>query len=653
MSVQFGSWNFSGQPLDRDLLAKVQAVLSPYGPDQATSYSEDEVGILYHAYHTTRESRLETQPHVMTSGAILTWDGRLDNRDELMRLLAVSSGNDCNDMSIVARAYERWGTDCFPKLVGDWALSMWNPRERTLVLAKDPVGPRQLYYTRDSRAFTWSTILDPLVLFSEKTLELNEEYIAGWLGHFPASHLTPYSGIQAVPASSFIRADTRQLETVRYWDFDPSRRIRYHNDVDYEEHFRNLFEIAVKRRLRSDSPVIAELSGGIDSSSIVSMADLIIGKGDAETPRLDTISYYDDSEPSWNERPYFTIVERKRGRAGCHIDLSSARSFDFTRMADRFLATPSSPGRNPATSGQVRQAMSSTGARVMLSGVGGDEFTGGVPTPIPQLANLLARAQLGRLARELKHWALTQRKPWIHVLWETLKRFVPADLAGVPEFSRPASWLEPAFVKRQRAALTGYERPISLVGPLPSFQEFQHTVEAIRRQLGCADLSPNLLSEKRYPYLDREFLEFLSAIPREQLVRPGERRSLIRRALRGIVPGEILQRKRKAFVARSPRLAIDAQWESVTEISRNMLSASLGIVDARVFQSALDKARSGKPMSIVPVLRTIQIESWLRNVRERTALGQKRFEAVAQDRGSRAPFHALEPLVSAEKGERR
>ena len=86
---------------------------------------------------------------------------------------------------------------------------------------------------------------------------------------------------------------------------------------------------AVRRRLRSDSPILAELSGGMDSSSIVCMADTIIARGNAETPRLDTLSYYDDSEPNWNERPYFTKVEEKRGRTGCHIDVRQARTFQF------------------------------------------------------------------------------------------------------------------------------------------------------------------------------------------------------------------------------------------------------------------------------------------------------------------------------------
>jgi hypothetical protein len=83
----------------------------------------------------------------------------------------------------------------------------------------------------------------------------------------------------------------------------------------------------------------------MDSSSIVCLADTIIARGAAETPRLDTLSYYADSEPNWNERPYFTKVEEKRGRTGCHIDVGSQESFKFEFDNDRFAATPGSGGR--------------------------------------------------------------------------------------------------------------------------------------------------------------------------------------------------------------------------------------------------------------------------------------------------------------------
>ncbi len=156
MSVQYGTWNLNGQPLGPGCHEKVSTLLAPYGPDSNEAYSESSVKILYRAFHTTKESRREIQPHISSSGAVITWDGRLDNRADLTSqlpdLVTVSS----TDVAIIAAAYEKWGTNCFAKLIGDWALSIWQPVQRLLILAKDPIGTRHLYYSIDDNQVTWN-----------------------------------------------------------------------------------------------------------------------------------------------------------------------------------------------------------------------------------------------------------------------------------------------------------------------------------------------------------------------------------------------------------------------------------------------------------------------------------------------------------------
>jgi asparagine synthase (glutamine-hydrolysing) len=347
----------------------------------------------------------------------------------------------------------------------------------------------------------------------------------------------------------------------------------------------------------------------MDSCSIVCVADAVIAQESAETLRLDTLSYFNDAEPNWNERVYFSKVEEKRGRAGCHIDLGADHPFPFEAQTAALQAMPGSHPRNSQSARQRAAHLREGGYRVVLSGIGGDEVTGGVPTPVPELADLLARARLGRLAHQLKLWALAKRKPWFHLFFETISRFLPR---GSAKEKRPPVWLDPAFVGRHRFALSGYEHRVQLSRALPSFQEGISTLDALRRQLACDDLPSDPPYEKRYPYLDRDLLEFLFAIPREQLVRPGERRSLMRRALVGIVPAEILQRRRKAYMARTPLAAISQDWESFAALSTNMVAVSLGIVDARSFTETLDRARQGKEVPIVSLMRTLDLEIWLR-----------------------------------------
>ena len=641
MSVQFGRWHFGGLPPAPEYLEKASEFLARYGPDGESRYSAPGVDIIYRAFHTTRESRHENQPQRLPSGAMLTWDGRLDNRNDLVREFPERLSLESGDAEIAAAAYEECGTHCFARLIGDWALSVWDPRERTLVLAKDFLGARHLYYAHQRDHVAWSTILDPLLLLAGKPFQLEEEYIAGWLARFPDAQLTPYHGILAVRPSTFVRITSQKQLLISYWSFNPRTAIRYAREEEYEEHFRAAFGQAVRRRLRSETTVIAELSGGMDSSSIVCVAEQLIARNEADAPRLETISYYDDSEPNWNELPYIQIVEKLRGRMGCHIDLG-AKAIPALPQ-EWFASTPSHAAiRPPEADRQFSQYIETLGSRVLLSGVGGDEFTGGVPTPTPELGDLMMRLRAAELAKRLKAWALVKRQPWFHLVIDVARRFLPLCLVGLAERPAPPEWLNSAFLKRQSRASSGYRSRWLFTGALPSFQEHLCAVAGLRRQLAAAALPCQPVHEIRYPYLDRDLLEFVCAIPREQLVRPGQRRSLMRRSLAGIVPAELLNRRRKAFAIRKPTIHVTEQIpELFSNPSETLFCAALGAVDAHALLKEPERARRGDEVQVVALLRAMQLEFWLREIGRRGLLGGRATRnasvSLREDRGTSRP----------------
>src|SRR5713226_487943 len=102
MSVQAGIWNPLGEPVNREFLAQMGESLAEYGPDGETTYFDGSVGMLYRPFHTTLDSRVERQPHVSPGGRVITWDGRLDNRDELIPQLCNDMTDDRTDVAIVA-----------------------------------------------------------------------------------------------------------------------------------------------------------------------------------------------------------------------------------------------------------------------------------------------------------------------------------------------------------------------------------------------------------------------------------------------------------------------------------------------------------------------------------------------------------------------
>lgn len=616
MSPQFGIWNFDNRPIEAGFLQEVNNLLASHGPDGQNTYANGSIGIGYSAFNTTEESHGEVQPHETPSRHVITWDGRLDNRDELTKELAGPPAGDMADLAFVASSFERWDTRSFVKLTGDWALSVWSPADRTLFLATDYMGIRPLYFSLTRHAVVWCTLLHPLVALYGSSLTVDDEFIAGYLALCPAAHLTPYREIRAVPPGCFVSIRDGKAATHRYWTFQPGRRIEYKTDPEYEDHFRHVFRQAVVRRLRSDSPILAELSGGLDSSSIVCVADDIIARGEAGSAQLDTVSYFDPAEPASDERPYIAHVERKRGRKGHHIDTArygGAFSFDYQGL----VVVPGANGNTKGVRGALFELMQNGKYRVVLSGSAGDEFLGGIPNPIPQLADLLVSAQPIKFAKELAAWSLIKRRPWIHLLWDVLVFLLPLTLrAPLAKDTEVAAWIDASFAKRYRIALR-QSGPLGTYGFWqPSGRDRARTLIAMRRQIAYSNAYAAGLEDRRYPYLDQDLIEFLLSIPASQLLRPGQRRSLMRRALSGLVPAEILSRRTKGSVARSALATIETNWAALEQLLISPLSVTAGYVNCTRFEEGMRAAKTGDAPRLVDLMKALHLEAWLRNLAE-------------------------------------
>lgn len=638
MSSQAGIWNFDGRPVDRGMFGKLSSTIEQYGPDGGKDYIDNSIAMAYRAFHTTLESRVERQPYRSARGNVITWDGRLDNREELIPRLHSDLGEDRSDIAIVAAAFERWSSDCFREFVGDWAVAIWSCADQTILLSKDYIGIRHLYYSLSEKGVVWCSDLGGIMHLAHGNLTLNDEYIAGYLGLYPEAHFTPYREILPVPAGKFVRFHDGNATIQSYWTFEPGLKIRYKKDSEYEEHFRRVFREAVRRRLRSDSPILAELSGGLDSSSIVCIADDIVARGETGLPQLDTLSLYDKSEPQGDDWRFFNIVEEMRGRVGYHIDLGKYPA--SIGLEHRTLVAR--PGTLP--SGQEWELERSTimergGYRVVLSGIGGDEFLGGVPEPSPELADLLARFQIVKLARQLEAWSLVKRRPWVHLLSNAFCELLPdwLDIRRVT-LGKLEPWIDRQFARRCGLASRRMGPAAGLGVRLPSVRQSARTLIVMACQMS-KQLPPNGgCEETRYPFLDQDLVEFATSIPLDQLLRPGERRSLMRRSLIGVLPKEVLGRKTKGVSSRFASAALDNKWIDIERIFRSPLCCQLGYIDRKRLHGELVATRNGNGLHPVRLMRVVSLEIWLRNLSDRGLIDVRREDpdcaraALAQSR---------------------
>ncbi len=608
MSVQAGIWNFDGEPVERDFLTRISTSIAEYGPDGEKTHFDGPVGMLYRPFHTTVESHVEHQPYVSVSGRVITWDGRLDNRDELIPQLCNDLTADQTDVAIIAAAFDRWSTDCFTKLIGDWALAIWDPQEAELLLARDYLGVRHLFYYPKPKNVFWCSHLAPLALCGDK-FTLCDEYVAGYLAFHPGADLTPYREIRSVSPGKFVRINNRRVRVYPYWTFNPRVKIQYKTDAEYEEQFRHLFQQAVRRRLRADSPILAELSGGLDSSSITCMADSILEKDGRSTTAVDTFSYFDRGEPDEEDFLYFTEVEKKRNRTGHRAELRSAgETFSFSH--EKFNAIPGFGVREELKAAKS-EVMRCGKYRVVLSGLGGDEFLGQAFDFRVQLADLLVKFQASKFVKELLAWSLLVRLPWVQLLFQTLLLLLPSSLGS--RFGEKVAiepWINKEFARNQRLSARLLEATATSWLTLPSARDSAHLIASLASQL--AETPPSL-EEKRYPFLDQSLIEFLLAIPRDQLLRPGQRRFLMRRALSDLIPPKILSRKTKSSAGRCIPVTLQKQWHTLQNSLSSTLSCHFGFINEKEFREALLATKNGQVSQYgLRLMRGLALEFWLR-----------------------------------------
>ncbi|HKN83490.1 MAG TPA: asparagine synthase-related protein [Pyrinomonadaceae bacterium] len=618
MSAIGGICNLDGAPVDRAVLVELSRGLSSRGPDGGGEYSADSIGMVYRAFHTNRESRLERQPLVVANSHVLCWDGRLDNRDELIDLLRPLLCGERTDAAIVSAAYEEWELEFLGRIIGDFALSLWDIKSKTLILARDVIGSRDLYYQLTGETLIWSTELEVLLDQSIVDLDINDDYMAGYLTRLPEPSQTPYKGIDAVPPACAVIVRERKVETKRFWGLDPTREIHYQTDAEYEEHFRHLFREAVQCRLRGDAPVFSELSGGLDSSSIACMATQLINDGRAEAPVLTTVSATRDESASSNELRFITYVEQKIGRKGRHLPESTFRILNRAPLGSSSMPNPLECFAEYHKG--VVSLMKETNSRVLLSGQGGDEILNSSPNPSSELADILASANVLQLHRSLRVWSRDRKTPYTKLLWQkailpSLPKQIRSRLKQGP-IIHLRNWLNPEFVERMHlrermlgpADVFGFQTPSGRDQSVSFLCAVRDLAAGYRRALNKSDIT--------FPFMHRPLIEFMQAIPQQQRVRPGETRSLQRRALRDLLPAETVKRKGKGIPDEAILRAIIREHRWLRSVFVDSHAARLGYINKQALLGALDNARYGDCQS-VELVQAVPLEFWLRSLQRR------------------------------------
>jgi asparagine synthase (glutamine-hydrolysing) len=246
---------------------------------------------------------------------------------------------------------------------------------------------------------------------------------------------------------------------------------------------------------------------------------------------------------------------------------------------------------------------------------------GGLPTPFPELADCLVEGKLKLFWKRSIEWSISTRLPLLYTSTRAL-RFIASVYAPIETPQQSCGpWISDRLAKRLRSVGEhGTVAPRAVPpGAVHRGAIWQHLITTLPH------LTPTLLfrQEYRYPYLDKDLVDFLLRTPHEQLVRPGRRRSLMRRALVGIVPPEIVERKQKAYLARRPLLALQRARSDIEKLFRNSLAAEHGFIEPKLFLEALDAVVTGKDSrQSFALMKTIGFEIWLRSIEKHSIFGR-------------------------------
>lgn len=613
MSALAGVLARGGTPVDSPLLATLSAALEAMGPDGEHVAHGDVVDLLVRPFHTTVAPQLG-EYLAACDGFLVTVDGRIDNAADVRR--ALGRTDLLPAAHLVLAAYRRWGVEGFGRLIGDFAVALWDASERRLVLAADSLGRRPLYYHVGPTRVLWASACLPLVDAAQLPIRLDDEYVASYLTNRP-SLTGPIAGISIVPGGHALVVEGRRHTLTRYWAFDPEREIRLRDDAEYEEEFRSLLSEAIAARMDGGLPVWCELSGGLDSSSIACIGERLRAEGRVRVPAFPTVSYVFGAKSTSDEERYISAVEAQLGRPGWHV--SDAEHPIYAPLPDGFVSDfPTSQLCFLGRQDFVTRAMRDTGARVLLCGIGGDQlFWSQPPFGIP-LADQLAQGRFVALARDATRWARAARMPLWRALFAALFPLTPMRWRARRQRIEPLNdWIDPSFAHRTALRERFLGMPDDVGFRLPS-RVLQYGL--VRRTMrmyalewctseGCVDI--------RYPYLDRRLVEFALAIPLEQSIRLGESRSLVRRALRGILPEVVRERRSKAGPAEAMYHALRREWPRLGPMLQDPYVAADGFVSRDAFVAALDRARYGHATNQGQLVKTIALELWLRSLMER------------------------------------
>jgi asparagine synthase (glutamine-hydrolysing) len=619
------------------LLTAMGAAIAHRGPDGQGTWAEGRVGLAHARLAIIDLSPAGAQPMVSADRrVVVTFNGEIYNFRELRNRLAGEgvTFRGASDTEVLVELLARFGEKCLPWLNGIFAFAAWFPTERRLILVRDAAGVKPLYWARTAAGYAFASEIKALRPVAGIDWSPDPIAIAAYLTllYAPAD-LTPAQGVRKLQPGEIMEWQDGAAPAIRRFAARANEQAPHDlSTSDAVEACRSYLQQAVNRQLVSDVPIGGFLSGGVDSTGLAALAVKSLGRGD-RYPCFTVASSAGSLRSKEGLTDDFPYAQRAAHRLGVPLHAISQESAAIQDV-DRLVWMLDEPTPDPAAfmTYAISQHARAQGVKVLLSGAGGDDLFSGYR----RHQALQSERVWGWWPRSLRAGLrrFTASNSQAHPLARRIsKLFAHADAEPDERLASYFLWLGheamlPMLGPEIRAALGPRRATDLLTGSMARLPEGVTRLSRMLHLDRSFFLASHNLNYKdkmgmacgveiRVPLLDPDLASFAERLTDSQRIRGRETKYLFRRALRGLVPDEVLDRPKSGF-----GLPLRGFFHEVYGPQLRRLAAAGRLDGTGVFTGAgvialLEADRRGEVDATYPLLGVLCLESWLRQFAQR------------------------------------
>jgi asparagine synthase (glutamine-hydrolysing) len=611
---------------ERDRLTRMRDVIAHRGPDDAGVFLDDQAA-LGHRRLSIVDLAAGHQPLSNEDGTVwIVFNGEIYNHAEVRPELEAAGHRykTRSDTETIVHAYEQWGDACVDRLRGMFAFAIWDAPRRRLLLARDRLGVKPLYWAMADGRLLFGSEIKSILESGLVRASANEAALPELLGtRYLSGADTLFTGIHRLLPGHTLVFEDGTITTRAYWDIPAGRvseELARLSEREVVGRFRELLEESVRIRLMADVPLGMFLSGGLDSSAIAALMARMIDRP------LQTFSV------AFKDRAFSELDYARQVATAIKADAHEIviDDHDFFGALPRLIWHEDEPIAHPSSVPlYFVSALAREHVKVVLTGEGSDELLAGYGKYPRALANWRAAAAYGVVPAPLRTWIADSVVPRLP---SRLGRYARRSFLAMPRTPEAMFFDNFAAIglRRQASLLTppfaAQATPAGAYGPSRAYFDAPNGQSTTLDRLLYTDLKTYLVEllmkqdqmsmaasiESRVPFLDHRLVEFAAGLPARMKLRGFRTKWILREAVRDIVPREILTRKKMGFPVPFGIWMKGAWGDVARDVLLDPRSRQRGIIDAGAVERLIAAHASGEGDGAEALWSLLNLELWYR-----------------------------------------